>query len=46
MKLRYRVLPAGSFDNQLPINLIFVDVKDVHAAGIGYLDACRAIAKD
>lgn len=46
MKLKYKILPAGSFDGQLPINLIFVDAKDIHAAGIGYLDACRAIAKD
>lgn len=46
MKLKYKILPAGSFDGQLPINLIYVDAKDVHAAEIGYLDACRAIARD
>lgn len=46
MKLRYKVLPAGSFDGQLPLNLIFVDAKDVHAAGTDFLNACRAIAKD
>ncbi len=46
MELKYKLLPAGSFDNQLPIDLIFVDAKDVHAAGIDYLDACHAIAKD
>lgn len=46
MKLKYKVLPAGAFDGQLPVNLVYVDAKDVHAAGVGYLEACRAIAKD
>lgn len=44
--LRYKVLPAGSFENRLPLNLIFVDSKDVVAADMTYLEACRAIAKD
>ena len=39
MKLKYKVLPAGSFDNQLPINLIYVDAKDVAECGITSLDA-------
>jgi len=45
-KLKYRLIPEGAAEGRVPINLVFVDKKDVDQLGILMIDACRAIAKD
>ena len=45
-KLKYRLIPQGAADGMVPINLVYVDKKDVDACGMWMYDACCAIAKD
>lgn len=45
-KLKYRLIPEGAAEGKVPINLVFVDKKDIDECGILMVDACRAIAKD
>lgn len=45
-KLKYKVLPEGSFDGMLKINLLYLDAKDVAEAGLTNREACCAVAKD
>ncbi len=44
--LKYKLIPQGAAEGRVPINLIFVDKKDVVNAGITYRQACEAIAKN
>ncbi|HIW47989.1 MAG TPA: hypothetical protein H9687_01755 [Firmicutes bacterium] len=45
-KLKYKLIPAGAAEGRNPINLIFVDKKDVVEAGLTYREACEVIAKN
>ena len=45
-KLKYKLLPEGAADGLLKLILIFVDKKDVSAAGLSFLEACEAVARD
>ncbi|MCI8341954.1 MAG: hypothetical protein HFE62_01870 [Firmicutes bacterium] len=45
-KLKYKLIPKGAAEGRVPINLIFVDKKDVVAAKVSYKEACEAIAKN
>ncbi len=46
MKMKYRILPAGAADGMVPFHLIYIDKKDVDAAGLTYLEACQKIADE
>ncbi|MEA5084834.1 MAG: hypothetical protein VB018_11915 [Lachnospiraceae bacterium] len=45
-RLKYKLVPKGAAEGRIPINLIFVDKKDVFAAGLSYREACEVIAKN
>lgn len=45
-QLKYKVVPQGAAEGRIPINLAYIDKKDVDAAGIYMKDACAAVAKD
>jgi len=45
-KLKYKLVPKGAAEGRVPINLIFVDKKDVDATGLTYREACEVIAKN
>jgi hypothetical protein len=45
-KLKYKVVPKGAAEGRVPINLIFVDKKDVDNLGLSLRDACEIVAKD
>ncbi len=45
-KLKYRLIPEGAAEGMIPINLVYIDKKDITDAGILMIDACRAVAKD
>ena len=44
-KLKYRIIPKGAADGVVPLNWIFIDKKDVDAAGLSYYEACSAVGK-
>ncbi len=44
--LKYKLIPAGAAEGRVPINLIFIDKKDVIAAGLTYRQACEVMAKN
>ena len=44
--LKYKLIPAGAAEGRVPINLIFIDKKDVVAAGLTYRQACEVVAKN
>ena len=44
--LKYKLIPKGAAEGRVPINLIFIDKKDVIAAGLTYREACETIAKN
>ncbi|MCD8037169.1 MAG: hypothetical protein LUE88_07335 [Clostridiales bacterium] len=44
--LKYKIIPQGAADGIVPINLIFIDKKDINNAGITYREACEAVAKN
>jgi hypothetical protein len=44
-QLKYRLLPAGAADGAIPLNLVFIDSRDI-SAGMSYRDACQHVADD
>ena len=46
MKLKYRIVPEGAANGVVPINLVFIDKKDVDEANITYKEACEIVGKD
>jgi hypothetical protein len=46
LKLRYKVVPKGAADGVVPINLAFIDKKDIDDAGITYKEACQLVGND
>lgn len=46
MKLKYRLIPEGAADGVVPINLAFIDKKDVDDLHISYKEACQMVATD
>ena len=45
-KLKYKMIPEGMLNDQIiPLNLIFVDARDVKAAGLSFREAFERIAK-
>jgi len=44
-KFRYRIIPQGAADGIVPLNLVYIDKKDIDAAGISAFDACKAVGK-
>lgn len=45
-KLKYKMIPEGTLNDQIiPLNLIFVDARDVKAAGLSFREAFERIAK-
>jgi len=44
--LKYKLIPQGAAEGRVPINLIFIDKKDVFAAGLTYRQACEVMAKN
>ena len=44
--LKYKLIPAGAAEGRVPINLIFINKRDVMAAGLTYRQACEVIAKN
>ena len=44
--LKYKLIPAGAAEGRVPINLIFIDKKDVVANGLTYREACEVMAKN
>lgn len=40
-KLKYKLIPQGAAKGRVPINLIFMDKKDIVAAGLTYREACN-----
>ncbi|MBS4959337.1 MAG: hypothetical protein KHZ62_00765 [Clostridiales bacterium] len=45
-QLKYKLIPEGAADGMIQINLIFIDKKDVDAAGLTAREACELVAKD
>ncbi len=45
-KLKYRIIPKGAADGVVPLNLVFVDKKDVDNVGLPYREACELVAKE
>lgn len=45
-QLKYRLIEQGAADGMIPLDLAFVDKKDVVAAGLNYKDACRTVIQD
>ncbi len=45
-KLKYRLIPEGAAQGMVPINLVFIDKKDIDECGILMVEACRIIAKE
>ena len=45
-KLKYRIIPKEAADGVVPLNLVFVDKKDVDDAGLPYRDACELVGKE
>lgn len=45
-KLKYRVVPAGAAEGRVPINLIFVNKRDVDLEDLSLREACELVAKD
>ena len=45
-KLKYRVVPTGAADGAVPLNLVFIDKKDIDGAGLSYKEACEMVAKE
>ena len=45
-ELRYKVIPKGAADGQVPLNLIFIDKADVSKAGLLMKEACEIVGKD
>ena len=41
-----RLLPAGAADGMVPFHLIYIDKKDIDAAGLTYLEACQKLADE
>ena len=39
-KLKYRVVPAGAAEGRIPINLLFVDKRDVDVENLSLREAC------
>ncbi|MDD5922960.1 MAG: hypothetical protein PUC44_07290 [Eubacteriales bacterium] len=46
MKLKYKIIPRGAANGQVPLNWVFLDKKDIDAAGLTHLDAVRLIANE
>lgn len=46
MKLKYRIVPQGAADGIVPLNWVFIEKKDIEAAGLTHLEACFAVGKD
>ena len=44
--LKYRIIPEGAADGVVPLNWVFLDKKDIDAAGITDRQACELIAKE
>lgn len=44
-KLRYQIVPEGAAKGVVPLNWIFIDKKDIEAAGLSYYDACDIVGK-
>ena len=45
-KLKYKVVPAGAAEERIPINLLFIDKKDVDLQNLSLREACEIVAKD
>ena len=45
-QLKYRLVEEGAAEGRVPLNLAFVDKRDVVAAGLTYREACRAVIQD
>lgn len=45
-KLKYKLIPEGAAGGRVPLNLIFVEKKDIIEAGLNYRQACELIAKE
>ena len=43
--LKYRLLPAGAADGAIPLNLAFIDKRDI-SADLSYRKACQLVADD
>lgn len=44
--LKYRLIKKGAAEGRVPLNLIFVDKRDVQANGLTYRQACEILAKN
>ena len=44
-KLQYRLLPAGAADGSIPLNLAFIDKRDI-SPDMSYREACQLVADD
>lgn len=45
-QLKYKMIRTGRLNGQIiPLNLVFIDAKDVTECGISFREACEAIAK-
>jgi len=44
-QLKYRLIPEGSADGMIPINLVYIDKHDLDELGMLKIDACKAVAK-
>ena len=45
-ELKYKLIPKGAAEGRVPVNMIFVNQKDIVNAGLSYREACEIIAKD
>ena len=46
MKLKYRLIPKGAADGAVPLNWAFIEKKDILAAGLTDLEACKIVGND
>lgn len=44
-ELKYKVIPKGSAEGVIPLNLTFIDKKDIDEAGMTAREACELVAK-
>lgn len=45
-ELKYKLIPKGAAEGSVPVNIIFVDKKEIVNTGLNYREACERIAKD
>ena len=45
-KLKYRIVPKGAADGVVPLNLVFIDKKDIDGTGLSYREACEIVGKE